>query len=263
MDLLMPDVPGVDPAVQLALEEALVRAVPPASVLRIWQNTACVVIGRGQRLEREVNVAAATGARVPVLRRASGGGTVYHDLGNLNITIVVPGWVPDLTGDLAALVAGVLRRAGLAPVTTERGVFAGTVNGPVKLSGLAGHLTRAATLAHATLLVTTPAARVRAFLAPAPPDSHPLDSRRSPVLPLSELVRGMSVPAARTLVLAEAADRYGQLTARPVTSAETCWQRRLMAQRYRSDAWHTTGRAATMRTEEAQWTTKPALTCTG
>jgi len=267
MDLLMPDAPGADPAARLALEEALVRAVLPVPVLRIWQNEACVVLGRGQRLEREVNVAAAAAARVPVLRRASGGGTVYHDLGNLNITIAVPGWVPGLTSDLAALMAGVLRRSGLAPVTTERGVFARSLNRPVtglvKLSGLAGHLTRAATLAHATLLVTTPAERVRAFLAPAPPDSHPLDSRRSPVLPLSDLVSGMSVPAARSLVLAEAAARYGQLTPRPVTAAETCWQRRLMAQRYGSSAWHTTGRAPTMRTEETQWTTRPALTCTG
>ena len=263
----MPDAPGADPAARLALEEALVRAVLPVPVLRIWQNEACVVLGRGQRLEREVNVAAAAAARVPVLRRASGGGTVYHDLGNLNITIAVPGWVPGLTSDLAALMAGVLRRSGLAPVTTERGVFARSLNRPVtglvKLSGLAGHLTRAATLAHATLLVTTPAERVLAFLAPAPPDSHPLDSRRSPVLPLSDLVSGMSVPAARSLVLAEAADRYGQLTPRPVTAAEACWQRRLMAQRYASSAWHTTGRAPTMRTEETQWTTKPALTCTG
>jgi len=53
----MPDAPGTDPAVRLALEEALVRAVPPAPVLRIWQNEACVVLGRGQRLEREVNLA--------------------------------------------------------------------------------------------------------------------------------------------------------------------------------------------------------------
>ena len=88
MDLLVPDVPSVDPAVQLALEEALVRAVPPAPMLRIWQNETSVVLGRGQRLEREVNVAACAAAGgVPVLRRASGGGTVFHDLGNLNITI--------------------------------------------------------------------------------------------------------------------------------------------------------------------------------
>jgi len=259
MDLLVPDVPRADPAVNLALEEALVRAVPPGPLLRIWQNQACVVLGRGQRPEREANVAACAAAGVPVLRRASGGGTVYHDLGNLNITMAVPGWAPGLTGDLATLVAGALRRLGLAPAVTERGVFVGTV----KLSGLASQLTRTATLAHATLLVTTPAARVQAFLAPAPPDSHPLDSRRSPVLPLCEMARGICVPTARSLVLAEAVKRYGPLTPRPVRAAEICWQERLIAQRYGSGTWHTTGRAPIERTKEPQWTTKPALSCTG
>ena len=112
MDLLVPHAPSVAPAVQLALEEALVRAVPPAPVLRIWQNEASVVLGRGQRLEREVNVAACAAAGIPVLRRASGGGTVFHDLGNLNITMAVPGRAPGLAGDLAELIAGVLGRLG-------------------------------------------------------------------------------------------------------------------------------------------------------
>ena len=247
MDLLVSDVAGVDPAANLALEEALVRAVPPVSVLRIWQNDACVVLGRGQRLHREANVTACAAASVPVLRRASGGGTVYHDLGNLNITLVVPGWVPELAGDLAALVAGVLRRLGLAPTVTGRGVFAG----PAKVSGLASHLTRGATLAHATLLVTTPAGRVGAFLAPAPADAHPLDSRRAPVSPLCEMVRGVCVAAVRRLALAEAAKRYRPLTPRPATAAEMGWQRRLLALRYGDGTWHTTGRAPVDRTEEA------------
>jgi lipoate-protein ligase A len=242
MDLVVPDTPDTDPAANLALEEALVRAIPPAPLLRIWQNEACVVLGRGQRLEREVNVAAAAAAGVPVLRRASGGGTVYHDLGNLNITMAVPGWVPGLTGELAALVAGALRRLGLAPAVTARGVFVGAA----KLSGLAAQLTRTATLAHATLLVTTPAPRVRAFLTPAPQDRRRLDSRRS-------------------LVLAQAAERYGPLVPRAASAAEICWQERLMAQRYGNGTWHATGRAPVQRTqtEEAQWTTKPALSCTG
>ena len=259
MDLLVPAVPSVDPAVNLALEEALVRAVPPVPVLRIWQNDACVVLGRGQRLHREANVAACAAAGVAILRRASGGGAVYHDLGNLNISLVVPGWVPGLAGDLAALVAGVLRQLELTPSVTERGVFAG----PVKVSGLASQLTRGATLAHATLLVTTPAARVRAFLAPTPPDTHPLDSRRSPVMPLCQVVHGMSVATARSLVLAEAAKRYGPLVPRPVSTAERDWQKRLLTQRYRNGTWHMTGRAPAERNEEAEWTTRPVGNCTG
>lgn len=258
MDLLVPAVPSLDPAANLALEEAIVRAVPPRPLLRIWQNEACLVLGRGQRLHREVNVTACAAAGVPVLRRASGGGTVYHDLGNLNITMAVPGWAPGLAGDLAALVAGVLRQLELVPSVTGRGVFAG----PAKVSGLASQLTRGATLAHATLLVTTPAARAVAFLAPAPPDAHPLDSSRSPVLPLCEIVPGLCVAAGRSLVLAEAARRYGPLTPRAASAAELAWQGRLLARRYTSGAWHTTGRAPADRTEEAEWTTRPVASST-
>lgn len=258
MDLLVPDVPSVDPAANLALEEALVRAIPPAPLLRIWQNEACLVLGRGQRLEREANVPACAAAGVPVLRRASGGGTVYHDLGNLNITLAVPGRMLGLAADLAALVAGVLRRLGLVPSATKRGVF----TGPVKVSGLASQLTLGATLAHATLLVTTPASRIAALLAPTPPDAHPLDSSRSPVLPLCELACGIGVPAARHLVLAEAAERYGPLSPRPATVAEMGWQERLLALRYASGIWHATGHVPADWTEEARWTRKPAVSCT-
>ena len=259
MDLLVPPVPGVDPVANLALEEALVRAVPAVPVLRIWQNGPCVVLGRGQRPDREANVTACAAAGVPVVRRASGGGAVYHDLGNLNITLAVPGWVPGLAGDLAALVAGVLRRLGLAPSVTGRGVFAG----PAKVSGLASQLTRDATLTHATLLVTTPATRVAAFLAPAPADAHPLDSRRAPVLPLCEMVHGVCVATVGSLVLAEAARRYGPMAPRPATVAEMGWQRRLMELRYGSGTWHATGHAPVERTKEAQWTTRPVASCTG
>jgi lipoate-protein ligase A len=259
MDLLVPDIPSVDPAANLALEEALVRAIPQVPVLRIWQNDACVVLGRGQQLHREANVTACAAAGVAVLRRASGGGAVYHDLGNLNITLAVPGWVLGLAGDLAALVAGVVRRLGVTPSVTGRGVFAG----PVKVSGLASQLTRGAALAHATLLVTTPATRVAAFLAPAPADAHPSDSRRTPVLPLCKMSHGISVATARGLVLVEAAKRYGPLTPRPATAAEMGWQRQLMELRYGSGTWHATGRAPVERTKEAQWTTRPVASCTG
>lgn len=260
MDLLVCETPAGDPAANLALEEALVRAGPVAPVLRIWQNAPCVVIGRGQRVDREVDLAACAAAGVPVLRRASGGGTVYHDLGNLNISLAVPGWAPGLAADLASLLAGLLRRLGVPAAAGERGVFAG----PAKVSGLASQLTRAASLAHATLLVTTPAERVTAFLRPAPPDPGPLDSHRSPVQPVSALAGGLTVPAARAAVRAAAADRYGPLVPRGPGAAEAAWQERLLVQCYRSDAWHLAGRrgpAGGMK--EGQWTTRPAATCTG
>jgi lipoate---protein ligase len=254
MDLLVHDEAAGDQAANLALEEALARARPRSPVLRIWQNGSCVVIGRAQRPEREVNLATCAASGVPVLRRASGGGTVYQDLGNLNVSLAAPGRVPGLAAEVAGLVAAVIAGLGLAPRVGERGVFVG----PAKVSGLASQLTRDGSLAHATVLVTTPAAQVGAFLAPAPDDPGPTDSRRSPVAALRDLGCDIGVAAARGAVLAEAARRYGPLRRRPRSAAENRWQERLLAERYRIDSWHLTG-----RTKEAQWTTRPVLTCTG
>ena len=102
--------PG-DQAANLALEEALARSGAPSPLLRIWQNEPCVVIGRAQRAAREVNLAACAASGVPVLRRASGGGTVFQDLGNLNISLAAPGRVPGLAAERPALVAAVISRA--------------------------------------------------------------------------------------------------------------------------------------------------------
>jgi hypothetical protein len=81
-------------------------------------------------------------------------------------------------------------------------------------------------------------------------------------MPLCQVVHGMSVAAARSLVLAEAAKRYGPLIPRPVSTAETGWQKRLLMQRYGNGTWHRTGRVPTERTEEAEWTTKPVASST-
>ncbi len=269
MDLLMHDNVAGDQAANLALEEALARARPRSPLLRIWQNASCVVIGRAQRVSREVNLAACAADGVPVLRRSSGGGTVYQDLGNLNISLAVPGRDSGLAACLAALVAAVIAGLGVPVFAGGRGVFAGTrrpptaggrggLAGPAKVSGLASQVTRDGSLAHATLLVTTAVDRVAAFLAPAPHDSHPADSRRSPVASLRELGCDLSLDQARGAVLAEAAARYGPLSRRPLNDGELGWQQRLLAARYRNDSWHRYG-----RTEEAQWTTRPVSTCTG
>lgn len=58
-------------------------------VLMLWRNAPCVVIGRHQNpwLEANVpNLATIANDGVKLARRNSGGGTVYHDMGNLNMT---------------------------------------------------------------------------------------------------------------------------------------------------------------------------------
>lgn len=74
--------------VNLALEHWLYRNFNFTNhhVLLLWRNDPCVVFGRHQNPWLECNVHAAEKQDVPLVRRSSGGGTVYHDKGNLNLT---------------------------------------------------------------------------------------------------------------------------------------------------------------------------------
>ncbi|KAF0297303.1 Lipoyltransferase 1, mitochondrial [Amphibalanus amphitrite] len=72
----------------LALEDWLYRnfRFGRHNLLMVWRNAPCVVIGRHQNPWREVDTHHLHAAGMPLARRNSGGGTVYHDLGNLNLT---------------------------------------------------------------------------------------------------------------------------------------------------------------------------------
>lgn len=80
-----------DPYVHLAWEDFLFRTVAQdVPVCFLYVNAPCVVIGKNQNLWGEVDARAMREARIPVVRRKSGGGSVYHDLGNLNYSFHMP-----------------------------------------------------------------------------------------------------------------------------------------------------------------------------
>jgi len=81
-----------DPYMNLAFEEAFVRVVSlkdSPSTLRIWRNRNAAVIGYFQKAEEEIKLDIARRYDVAVTRRFTGGGAVYHDLGNINYAIAV------------------------------------------------------------------------------------------------------------------------------------------------------------------------------
>ena len=84
------DLEHTDAPSNLALEEAIARQVgegksPPT--LRLWRNRNAAVIGEDQSANAELRLDACRELGVEVMRRFTGGGAVYHDLGNLNYSI--------------------------------------------------------------------------------------------------------------------------------------------------------------------------------
>ena len=81
-----------DPYLNAAHEEWLYTNVAPKEpVYFLWQNRESVCIGRYQNPWSELNMKSIEESHIPIVRRISGGGTVFHDLGNLNISYMHPG----------------------------------------------------------------------------------------------------------------------------------------------------------------------------
>ncbi len=79
-----------NPYFNLAAEEYFLKQREEEFFL-LWRNTPCIVVGRNQNTRKEINYEYVTEHQIPVVRRLTGGGTVFHDLGNLNFTLIQKG----------------------------------------------------------------------------------------------------------------------------------------------------------------------------
>lgn len=80
---------STNPFFNLALEEYVIKYLDPSEdYIILWQNCPSVIIGRNQNTVEEINQQYVKENNINVVRRLSGGGAVYHDLGNLNFTFI-------------------------------------------------------------------------------------------------------------------------------------------------------------------------------
>ncbi|MPL94273.1 Lipoate-protein ligase LplJ [bioreactor metagenome] len=142
---------STDPTYNLALEEYVFNELPrTGEYFMLWRNHNAIVVGKHQNTAEEVCLPFVRQHNVKVVRRLSGGGAVYHDLGNLNYT-----FVRDASGgqlDLAAFcvpVVQALHHLGVEAVLSGRNDI--TIDGK-KFSGNAQYLREGRVMHHGTLM---------------------------------------------------------------------------------------------------------------
>jgi len=142
-----------EPWYNLALEEYMLRNLDD-EVCFIWQSTPSVIVGKHQNALAEINYRFVVQKEIVVARRMTGGGTVYHDPGNLNFSFIrkgEPGKMIDFRKHTGPVVE-FLRSRGIQAYPGPKNEI---LLNDLKISGNAEHIYRKRVLHHGTLLFNT------------------------------------------------------------------------------------------------------------
>ncbi len=143
---------STNPYHNLALEEYLIRDLPAGDdCFMFWQNRPAIIVGRNQYTRDEINADFVNEHGVAVVRRMTGGGAVYHDLGNLNFSFIVNGREGAFL-DFASFARPVVEALGRLGVRAEFGGRNDITISGLKISGNAQYLCKGRLLHHGTLL---------------------------------------------------------------------------------------------------------------
>lgn len=207
-----------DPYRNLAVEQYLLETVPEdVCILYLWQNRRTVVIGRNQNAWRECRTGQMETDGVFLARRLSGGGAVFHDLGNLNFTFLVrkPGY--DLNRQLGVIVEA----CRLMGIPAERSGRNDVLTGGRKFSGNAFYEHQGRCYHHGTLLVDVDMAAMGRYLSPskAKLEAKGVSSVRSRVVNLKELRPDLTIEETAARMEEAFQSVYGMGAERLETSA--------------------------------------------
>ena len=145
----------------LAIEEYLMDQMDdPEPVLFLWQSDCAVVMGKNQNPWRECRLDLMRAEGVPLARRISGGGTVYHDAGNLNYCVLVDRRTYQ-EQQAFDMVCDALDRFG---IRAERTGKSNLSVGGLKFSGNAFCFRKGRAMHHGTLLLSTDLERLNRYL---------------------------------------------------------------------------------------------------
>ena len=197
-----------NPYDNLAMEEYLLNRVEKNEcILYLWQNEKTVVIGKNQNSWKECKINALEEDHGTLVRRLSGGGAVFHDLGNLNFTFLVNQEDYDVEKQLEVIIKAV-RSLGIPAEKTGRNDI--TVDGR-KFSGNAFYSNGTRCYHHGTILVNVDMQNLSKYLNVSRDKliSKGVESVKSRVINLNEYVTGLDIPMMKQELIKAFAEVYG------------------------------------------------------
>jgi len=182
-----------DPAFNLASEEYMLT-VMDEEIISLWRNAPAVIIGRNQNAIEEINLDYVKENDITVIRRQTGGGAVFHDLGNINYTVIQK-YVPGDFNNYAKFSAPVIEYLNTLGVKAElSGRNDITVDG-MKVSGNAQTVKKGRIMHHGTLLISLNMGKLVGALRPKELkiESKGIKSVRSRVTNIASYIEDMNV----------------------------------------------------------------------
>lgn len=229
-----------DPRINLALEEYCLRHLDPLNdYLLFYINEPSVIVGKHQIPHREINCEYAWRKGLRLVRRISGGGTVYHDCGNLNFSFITGFKDQKLLyfKKLIGPIIGTLHRLGVAAEATGKNNI---VVGSKKVSGTSQYTNMQRMLSHGTLLFNSDLVALNSVLASNRQmvQCRGVASAHSEVTNISDhLSRPMTIEAFRNELISGVSGSLGALKEFKLTPV--CWRSvyRLAKEKYKTWEW--------------------------
>ena len=225
-----------DPFYNQAFEEYIYQTYQDDDIFLLWQNSPAVVVGSYQNICREVHVEALRQRGIPVVRRISGGGTVYHDLGNVNYTYIIR---TNGALDYDAVLSPVIAALNAIGVPARKNRTCDIAIGDLKISGSAQRMIKGRLLHHGTLLFSSDLGVLDQITTHRKNDCFQSRGTQSAICTVTNIQEHLESP----MSIGEFQDRLlrqmvppgsPHLTLTPEQEAEVC---RLRDEKYRSWEW--------------------------
>ena len=240
MKLSYLDLMTTDPSYNLAMEQYVFNCLPRDRMyFMLWQNDNAIIVGKYQNTIAEINEEAVRERGIRVVRRLSGGGAVYHDMGNLNFTFITDVGESNAL-DLKLFCEPVVRTLATLGVKAEvNGRNDITIDGK-KFSGNSQYIRQGRVMHHGTIMFDSDLSVVSEALRvdPTKIQTKGIRSVRSRVTNVVEhLPEKVTLPEFRRILL-ENILKENPGEAYPLTQDDLAAVEKLRAERYATWDWN-------------------------